>query len=753
MKLIKEMKKILCCFIVMCAAFAVSGIFGVTSTYADRAYDEQLVIGENKEFTSHSEYYMFKFLPDKTGVYDFEAPTEKGFYITVYNSDFDEIGVQSNGCRFYALEGNTYYIRFNYITVYSSSYYEAGYSVKYTFSLEKEMECIPCFDCRVKCGDKDLLAEGDNFKFDSKTLTLEIRDYKGEAPEIDIIDVNNIGIIYDLKDVHSDNVYFNIKITGNNTLVINDFYWDLDVFGERRLAIRFVGNGVLNLKNNENNSTLSYGLFAYKRDMVIDGPIINISDKSTNVSLVNKSLYHAVKVDGNFEMISGELNIDSKYNGLKVGENAFFKGGKININISESDNTPAISVRFEGNFEGTDINIDVKGIETDIFNPTNIISAYYTNYISGTLCVKADEYVDVIHTNEFNMTGGSINADLSASGLVFGDIIYAYDVINLEGGDFKIKYNLNNLPDDVSGLKLVSNLGSLYYSEYSSGKLNIDNIQIVLVTDNEKMQQIIEQSDIDSPEKLFEFGENDTINIGKNINIIIRKEIDINKLGIKLLEESFIYDGTEKKPKLDLRGLREGIDVEVTYSDNVNVGEGKVIVKGKGDYTGTVTFKFSIKAKDENVAKKDNNTEKNSETSIFDDGKLIYKIVKPAGKKYGKVSVIGLKKKSLKKINIKASVKHAGLTYKITSIGANAFKNNKKITSVKIGKNVTKIGKKAFYNCKKLKKVIIKSVKLKNVGKKAYAKTSKKLVIKVASKKKKAYFKKLKNAGFKGKIK
>lgn len=750
MKLIKEMKKILCCFIVMCAAFAVSGIFGVTSTYADRAYDEQLVIGENKEFTSHSEYYMFKFSPDKTGVYDFES-TEKGFYITVYNSDNDEMGYQWNGCRFYALEGNTYYIRFRYATVYSSSYYEAGYSVKYTFSLEKEMECIPCFDCRVKCGDKDLLAEGDNFKFDSKTLTLEIRDYKGEAPEIDIIDVNNIGIIYDLKDVHSDNVYFNIKITGNNTLVINDFYWDLDVFGERPLAIRFVGNGVLNLKNNENNSTICNGLYAYQRDMVIDGPIINISDKSTNVSLVNKPLYHAVEVDGNFEMISGELNIDSKYNGLKVGENAFFKGGKININISESDNTPAIYFvgAGEGNFEGTDINIDVKGIEKDIFNPISIVDIFSIKYTGGTLSVKADEYVDVIQTYEFNMTGGSINADLSSSGFIYGSVISGCK-FNVDGGDFIIKYNETDLPDEVSGLKLVGNLGS---PRYGNVDCNIDNIQVVLVAGDEKMQQIIEQSDIDSLEKLFVFDEYDTINIGKNINIIVGKDIDINKLGIKLLEESFIYDGTEKKPKLNLRGLREGIDVEVTYSDNVNAGEGKVIVKGKGDYTGTVTFKFSIKAKDENVAKKDNNTEKNSETSIFDDGKLIYKIVKPAGKKAGKVEVIGLKKKSLKKINIKASVKHAGLTYKITSIGANAFKNNKKITSVKIGKNVTKIGKKAFYNCKKLKKVIIKSVKLKKVGKKAYAKTSKKLVIKVASKKKKTYFKKLKKAGFKGKIK
>ena len=267
------------------------------------------------------------------------------------------------------------------------------------------------------------------------------------------------------------------------------------------------------------------------------------------------------------------------------------------------------------------------------------------------------------------------------------------------------------------------------------------------------MKQIIEQSDIDSPEKLFEFDKNDTINIGKNINIIIRKEIDINKLGIKLLEESFIYDGTEKKPKLDLRGLREGIDVEVTYSDNVNAGEGKVIVKGKGDYTGTVTFKFSIKAKDENVAKKDNNTKNNTETSIFDDGRLIYKIVKPAGKKYGKVSVIGLKKKSLKKVSIKSVVKVNGVKYKVTAISKKAFKNGKKLKSVVIGKNVSKISKGAFAGCKKLKSIKIKSKKIKKFVKGTFKSLKKTCVIKVPKAKKNVYAKKIKKSGFKGIIK
>ena len=65
---------------------------------------------------------------------------------------------------------------------------------------------------------------------------------------------------------------------------------------------------------------------------------------------------------------------------------------------------------------------------------------------------------------------------------------------------------------------------------------------------------------------------------------------------------------------------------------------------------------------------------------------------------------------------------------------------------------ITKIKKKAFYKKKNIKKVIIKSLKLKKIGKFAFAKISKKAVIKVPKKKFKKYKKLLKRAKFKGKI-
>ncbi|MBQ9983817.1 MAG: leucine-rich repeat domain-containing protein [Lachnospiraceae bacterium] len=117
-------------------------------------------------------------------------------------------------------------------------------------------------------------------------------------------------------------------------------------------------------------------------------------------------------------------------------------------------------------------------------------------------------------------------------------------------------------------------------------------------------------------------------------------------------------------------------------------------------------------------------------------------------------------------VTIPNTIQVDGVTYSVTAIGANAFKGNTKLTSVKmgskvktiganafsgcsklksvtIGKNVTTIGDKAFYKCKKLtkitmgtkvteikasafegctalKSVTVKSKKLKTIGKKAF---------------------------------
>ena len=146
-------------------------------------------------------------------------------------------------------------------------------------------------------------------------------------------------------------------------------------------------------------------------------------------------------------------------------------------------------------------------------------------------------------------------------------------------------------------------------------------------------------------------------------------------------------------------------------------------------------------------------------------------------------------------VKVPDTLKAKGKTYKLTAIGKNAFKNQKQLKKVVIGKNikridegafygcerlqsvtggknitaignkafykckkllkitipskVNKIGKSAFYGCKSLKSITVQSKKLtkKNVGSKAFQGIHPKAVIKVPKSRLSAYKKLLKSKG------
>ena len=131
-----------------------------------------------------------------------------------------------------------------------------------------------------------------------------------------------------------------------------------------------------------------------------------------------------------------------------------------------------------------------------------------------------------------------------------------------------------------------------------------------------------------------------------------------------------------------------------------------------------------------------------------------------------------------KKVVIADAIEYNGNVYKVTSVAKDAFKNNKRITEVVVGKNVTtikdrafanakalkkvtlgknvaKIGKHAFKGSKKLKTIVVKSTKLKKKGvnKAAFKGISTKTTIKVPKKKVKAYRALFRTAGLGKKVK
>lgn len=69
-----------------------------------------------------------------------------------------------------------------------------------------------------------------------------------------------------------------------------------------------------------------------------------------------------------------------------------------------------------------------------------------------------------------------------------------------------------------------------------------------------------------------------------------------------------------------------------------------------------------------------------------------------------KLSIKDEKKKSMK---LSSSVTIDGTVYRITEIGANAFKNNKVIQRVVVPGSIRKIGNSCFEGCRSLKSITI----------------------------------------------
>ena len=83
--------------------------------------------------------------------------------------------------------------------------------------------------------------------------------------------------------------------------------------------------------------------------------------------------------------------------------------------------------------------------------------------------------------------------------------------------------------------------------------------------------------------------------------------ISISKASVTLSTSTYAYDGKAKKPgvtvKLNGKTLKNGTDYSVTYSNNTKVGTAKVTIKGKGNYSGTVTKTFKINPAKQEIQK------------------------------------------------------------------------------------------------------------------------------------------------------
>ncbi len=97
----------------------------------------------------------------------------------------------------------------------------------------------------------------------------------------------------------------------------------------------------------------------------------------------------------------------------------------------------------------------------------------------------------------------------------------------------------------------------------------------------------------------------------------------------------------------------------------------------------------------------------------------VYQVTKSSAKAK-EVAYKGTSKKSAKTLTIPATVKVGNVSYKVTSIKANALKGNKSLQKLVVGKNVATVGKAAFKNCQKLSSISFKGTALKKIEASAF---------------------------------
>lgn len=185
-------------------------------------------------------------------------------------------------------------------------------------------------------------------------------------------------------------------------------------------------------------------------------------------------------------------------------------------------------------------------------------------------------------------------------------------------GNITCCYNIGNLHSEnnkvYGGTSDFSNTKWCYYlntvTESGEGTCLTDsamhNKESFIGFDFEKVWAIDESINDGFPYLIgVDTGENNSDNPSDD-------KYDINECLIAIAPETFIYDGTEKRPSVSISApnddpiieavtLVEGKDFTVEYKNNTEIGTATVIIKGIGNYTGEVTKSFEItKAPEEN---------------------------------------------------------------------------------------------------------------------------------------------------------
>lgn len=202
---------------------------------------------------------------------------------------------------------------------------------------------------------------------------------------------------------------------------------------------------------------------------------------------------------------------------------------------------------------------------------------------------------------------------------------------------------------------------------------------------------------------------------------VLSSESRLSALALSAGTLSPAFSANTKNYTAIVENATDKLAVKTKAADGATVTvNGKAASKKVDLKVGYNTIKIQIKAEDGKATstytvKVTRAVPKNYKITIS--GKK-YQVTNALSKK-GTVAITGLSSKKAETLSVPNTVKIYGITYKVTSVGKNAFRELSKLKTAKVGDNVTTIGYGAFYKCPALKSVTL-GKNVKSIGNHAF---------------------------------
>ena len=443
--------------------------------------------------------------------------------------------------------------------------------------------------------------------------------------------------------------------------------------------------------NTKVNGILSEGL--------LSGVIDTVGNPKTGPIVVDNAVKD-VYVQGNVKGQDG-----SKFTGGLVGNS-------VDSNISNAIVGKDSIIEGDSNVAG--IVGENRGDIKNCFNSAKIVGKEYVAGIAtgiGTELVKIENCYNLGEVDAKDNTD-KMGALTYADNKIF-NVANSYNLGTVKdlSGD-KAQFNANDTYTNVaynSENGIAAAEGTTGITGYAAAQFK-DRTVVDALNANDGVEETVWYQNTENPDLAFNMTVTSDITVPETLNVTLGKTM---KLQASVTPEdatnkTLVYtssDDTIASVKEDgtVSGLKLGTaDITVKAMDTGKEKTVKVTVKEaeKEPANPTNPAKPSQPA-----TKKENPTvatvKKGTKLTV---GTNIFVVTNVKAKT---VSYKGTKNKKAAKITIPATVKSGNQVYKVTAIADNAFKNNKRIKTVVVGKNVRTIGKKAFYGCKNLKKITV----------------------------------------------